>query len=118
MEVERWQQAVDRQFPHGAVASWVGRDTVYDISWIQVTGLSGLDPILKLYVFGADRVLDDMVCLSWVVQQESPLIIEATFAGEDSAMRFAADVPDRLAVLMDAARAQLKQANPLPVSAA
>lgn len=116
-QIRLHQQTIDTDFPHGAVASWVNRDTVYNISWIQVTGMSGLDPIVTLYVFGADRVLEDMVVTSWETVQESPLIIKATFAGEDSPMRFVADVPQRLAVLMDAARQQLIAVNPLPAGA-
>lgn len=117
-QIRLHQEAIDRDFPHGAVASWLPEtdtSTVYAIAWIQVTGMSGLDPVLKLYIDGADRILDDMVATAWVTRQEKPLIIEATFENVTAHMQLAADVPERMAVLMDLAREQLAKANPLPV---
>ena len=58
-QIAKWQHSLDRAFPDGAIGSWAnaGNDTVYRIPRVEVTGMAGLDPVLRMGVDGAEKVL-------------------------------------------------------------
>lgn len=106
---ESWQSKIDASFPDGCIATWIhgGQDAnvTYRVSYIRVTGVTGLDPVLSLYVFGTDRVVSDLVLSSWEVLRAKPhLIVKATFLGQSSPMMFTAKVPDESRAAMAADR--------------
>jgi hypothetical protein len=69
-QVAKWQHKLDATFPHGAVGSWMSarNDTVYRIPRVEVIGTEGLDPVLRMGVDGAEKVLGPWRCTSY--QQE------------------------------------------------
>ena len=102
---QSWQRKLDALFKQGAIATWMrgpdGDNTRYSVSWVEVTGVLGLDPVLRLYVFGSDRVLSGLVLSAWEVLRARPhFIAKATFAGEPHPMMLTAAIPPQLATLM------------------
>ena len=110
---QSWQRKLDTLFKQGAIATWMrgseGDNTRYSVSWLEVQGTQGLDPVLRLYVHGSDRVLSDLVLTSWEVMRAKPhFIAKATFAGEPHAMMLTAAIPPELAKLMASDRESIQ----------
>lgn len=114
MDTDQWQAKLDAQFPKGAIAAWTsGNPVSYQVAFIYVQEMAGLDPVLTLYVWPA-RVLEDMHVTSWSEPDEAGLV-HATFLNESDGMSFSHEVPDALAHDMARMRAILR-AELLPTS--
>jgi hypothetical protein len=52
----RWQAKLDREFPNGLVQTHDTPDAPgIPVSWVEVTGMAGLDPRVHIYAAGVDR---------------------------------------------------------------
>jgi hypothetical protein len=104
----KWQRQFDREFPAGAVATWHG--TLFNISYIHVASMAGLDPVLDLYCL-EERVLDGLRLTSWEVVRAAPhLIVLATFADHPYPMQLCAAVSAKMAELMPSDRERVRAA--------
>jgi hypothetical protein len=111
----RWQDKLDRMFPAGAVCTWItaaGGDTPVPVSWLQVSGLSGLDPVLTFYhPFGWAKTLKTLTSLE-TVQAKPHLIATAKFS-DGSSCQLTAAIPDGLKDELARSRAEVIAGNPL-----
>lgn len=111
---ESWQRKFDSSFPGGCIATWAHGSTeanvTYRVSYIRVTGTSGLDPVFSLYVYGSEQVKAGLVLASWEVLRAKPhLIVKAVVAGQRSPLILSAKVPDELKAQLQAERKQVLQ---------
>jgi hypothetical protein len=96
VDTDQWQVKLDEQFPHGAVAKWTsGQPTIYQVAWIYVQEMVGLDPVITLVVWPS-RLLEDMQVTSWS-EPDGDGLVHATFLHEADGMSFSAAVTDTLA---------------------
>jgi hypothetical protein len=111
--VAQYQAKMDREFPHGALASWQGeRGTTYLIPRILVTGRHGLDPEIFLPVFaGSDKTLGPFRVTGLQQVQTRPHMVAVTLDNVDKTLLLNAGVSEEAAQAMAASRqAFLEQA--------
>jgi hypothetical protein len=117
-QVARWQRLLDREFPKGAVCEWVkhaGTDNgpTYKTPRIEVTGMAGLDPVIRLPIFGPEKVIGPVRCLSYTVTQRSPSVQARVELEGMPAMFWSSGVGPILARAMDSERRELADRAPL-----
>lgn len=103
---QRWQLHLDRQFPHGVLASWEGQPGVlYPIPRIVVDYMAGFDPVVKFPVFsGSDKVLGPWQLTSSTKVPDKSGVWKLTFLGLDRALLVTGNLPPRLRLAMQAER--------------
>jgi hypothetical protein len=105
--IAQYQAKMDREFPHGAVASWdqPGSTVTYLVPRILVTGQHGLDPEIFLPVFaGSDKTLGPFRVLSMSQAQRDPYMVRADVDGAQGALLLNAGVSPEAAAAMAADR--------------
>jgi hypothetical protein len=109
--VAQWQQRFDREFAHGAIASWQGRrGTTYLVPRILVTGQHGLDPEIFLPVFaGSDKTLGPFRVLSVQPAQASPHAVRVLLDNVKEQLLLNAGVSQEAARAMAADRQRLTE---------
>jgi hypothetical protein len=102
--VAKWQAVFSHDFPDGALCEWdAPGSATYRIIHIQVTGMRGLDPIVVLPVFDAEKTLGPWPVLSYEVPQRSPVVqARVTFENVPEAMLWGSGVGAHLAEMMRA----------------
>jgi hypothetical protein len=119
--IESWQRKLDALFPKGAVATWMrgseGANTRYIVEWFQVSGLSGLDPLLLIYA-RPDRVLGPYQLVDLETVRTKPhYMAKAQFAAQPHALLLCAELPPAMAIKVAQSRAKVI-ADALPVGLA
>jgi hypothetical protein len=105
--IARYQRKFDREFPHGALASWQdpGNAVTYLVPRVLVTGQRGLDPEIWLPVFaGSDKALGPFRVLSTEEVQQGPHMVRLVLDGVDGELLLNAGVPGEAARAMNADR--------------
>lgn len=85
-QIARWQRKLDHEFPQGALAAWDDPSrpdaSSYLVTRPEVTGMQGLDPVIRFPVLGPDKVLGPLRCLSWTETQTEPVrVVGLTLEG-------------------------------------
>lgn len=92
-----WRSKLAREFPDGAVCSWdrPGQPVIYLVPEIEVTGVAGLDPVVRLVPLDRSRVLGPLRVTSYhpVAGGWPPGTARVTFDNEDDAMYWNPRVP-------------------------
>jgi hypothetical protein len=85
-DAQAWQHRLDTMFPDGAIAVWQhpGNELQYNLCWIRVEDMAGLDPVLVCYTL-TDRVLEGLRVLGLATTQQSPLIVTLKLAARSEA---------------------------------
>ena len=119
---EKFQAKFDKEFPEGAVASWIEppdaalRPVIYNIPLVEVTAMAGLDPVITLVVYGTgSKVLGPWRVTNYEIISEGPLTARVTFDNVDAPLMLVGAVGDHMALMMAHDRA-LHQENPYPES--
>lgn len=107
-DMRAWQERLDREFPDGAIASWVedpipdSPAAIFSIPRIIVVGMNGDFPIITMPTAPADgKVLDNMVVTSWNEYATQPhLIVIANLLNDSLPLRLCAAVTPQMAKLM------------------
>ncbi len=102
----RWQHRLDSMFPSGAIAVWQhpGSGLQYNLCWIRVEDMAGMDPVLVCYTL-TDRVLEGLRVLAMTTSQQDPLIVTLKLAARsgtgwepEDPMQLCAAVPAGMAL--------------------
>lgn len=108
---EEWQARLDRDFPHGANVTGVGKDWTEQVPWFHVTGMDGVHPVVMFDTFPPGRGrAKTWTMLSYTPFQDKPLLVRVTFDHvdlKDKAMIWSAGLSPRMTRLMDRERANL-----------
>jgi hypothetical protein len=112
--VAQYQAKMDREFPHGAIASWQGeRGTTYLIPRVLVTGQHGLDPEIFLPVFaGSDKTLGPFRIRGLQQVQVRPHMVAVTLDNVDKTLLLNAGVSEEAARAMAADRQRFTDLAP------
>jgi hypothetical protein len=106
----RQQKRFDALFPQGAIATWMHQpaqdNVLYQVMWIYVERMEGMDPVLSLYVFG-DRILDGLRCTGWKVITPKPNYLAVAQLEHEDPIQLCASVPAGLASRMASYRTQV-----------
>lgn len=112
----QWQARLDREFPQGAVGSWVrppnpaSHPAIYNIPYIEVLAMAGLDPVLIMTVYGTgSKILGPWRVISYETLAEEPFTARRlTFAGTRDRLVLVDAVGDQMAAMMAQDRAEQK----------
>lgn len=108
LTVADWQHRLDREFPHGVVASWNDgnpRSATYLIPRIHVTGVRDGLPVVWLAAFsGSDKVLGPWPVTAMTTPSLHPRIVRVSFEDIDKEMTWSAGVDERLRAEMSRER--------------
>lgn len=113
LSVAEWQAKFDHDFPQGVIASWgaearhPGR-AIYVIPRVEVTALSGLDPMVRLPVQASQVVLGPLRVMNY--RAVTPEIYHLEFG--DHKMVWVSRMSDELAQSLAADRAASVQRAP------
>lgn len=98
----QWQVRIDRDFPAGLVLS---RDRDFQsewgypgipCSWVRVTSMAGLDPVVSIFPAGIDRNpwIGMQVSSYTEVQRKPAVLVKVTYAGPDAPAYWSAIDPE------------------------
>jgi hypothetical protein len=112
--VAQHQRRLDAEYPQGAVCVWDGQEDspVYQIPRIDVIGMHGDDPIVRLPVHGPDKVLGPARMMEYNITQRSPVTEARVQLAGMPAMRWSSGVGPILARAMAEDRARQLAAAP------
>lgn len=114
--VADWQHRLDREFPHGVVASWDDgdkRSAVYLLPRVYVTGVQGDYPVVWATAFaGSDKTLGPWPVTSYEIRNIRPRLAVVTFTGLPHPMQWATVTDDKLQLAMAPVRAEAIAAFP------
>lgn len=97
-----WAHKIAREFPDGAVCTWIrpGAEgaVIYLVPVIEVTGIAGLDPVVRLVPLDRSRVLGPLQVTSYQLAPAPypPGSVKVMFDNEADAMVWNPRVPPAL----------------------
>lgn len=106
---QRWQDHLDKLFPHGTMMEWKGEVTErwQPAARVVVQEMDGLDPVIRIPCFVIDKLVGPYRLLSLDESKDIRNAYEARFAGQPKVLVLLTKVPPQVATAMAPERSQL-----------